>query len=411
MAVARKPNQLRRVVGSAILIFVLLLIAWPAIEFLVRSTAAPSRPSDALERLERLALLRNWMMNVFGYGWFFAVGAVIGSYLNVVVWRLPRGKSVVDKPSSCPFCCTNIRALDNVPVLGWINLGGKCRACKLPISSRYPIVEATMGTIFVVLLIVELLAGGSNLPGGELTSGRGFAEVVFEMRWPIIRLYAYHAALFCWLLPWALIAWDRQRVPRSTLLVGALVGFGAPLIWPDLHPIAAFASQASPRMAELFATLVGTATGTLLGLAVRWLENRAEDDLSRGWAMPAMLGTIGMFLGWQAVVTIAAAVLPLYAAADFIAARRGKLVRRGLFELLLTGATLLYICCWGLLVGQVWLPGEAWSVVGLSVTAPLLLLSFVLLSFASRPQEVDWRRFQSQEAVSPPRCEPVEFIT
>ncbi|MCC9605327.1 prepilin peptidase [Blastopirellula sp. JC732] len=410
MAVRRKPNQLRRIVGAALLLFVAILIAWPAIEFLVRSSA-PTRPSEAMDRLERLSTLRDWMMNVFGYGWFFAVGAVIGSYLNVVVWRLPRGKSVVDKPSACPFCCTKIRALDNVPVLGWINLEGKCRACRLPISSRYPLVEAAMGMIFVALLIAELLSGGSNLPGGELTSGRGFAGVVFEARWPIIRLYAYHAAFFCWLLPWALIAWDRQRIPKSTVLVAAIVGIGAPLIWPGLHPIAALAIDASPQVTELVTMLVGTAVGLMIGMAVRQLEACEEDDLSRGWGMPTMLAFMGLFLGWQAVVTIAAVILPLYGAAVFAMSERGKFVRRGLFELLMTAATLVYICWWGFWAGLAWLPGSTFSPVGLAVVAPLLLLGFALLAVAKRPQGADWRRFQNHDPVSPPRCEPVEFIT
>ncbi|UUO08078.1 prepilin peptidase [Blastopirellula sp. J2-11] len=409
MAFARKQNRLRQIVGAAIVIFVTVLIAWPVIEFLVRSSA-PNRPSEALDRLERLAMLRDWMMGLFGFGWFFSVGAVIGSFLNVVVWRLPRGKSVVDKPSSCPFCCTKIRALDNVPVLGWINLGGKCRACRLPISSRYPLVETTMGLIFVVLLIAELLSGGGNLPGGAITSGRGFAGVVFETRWPIIRLYAYHAAFFCWLLPWALIAWDRQRIPRSTILVSALVGFGAALIWPGLHPLAALDSIASSRLVELLTALIGTMVGLMLGLAVRYWENRAEDDLSRGWALPTMLSMTGLFLGWQAVVTIAALILPLYGAASYFAARQGNFVRRGFFELLMTAVTLGYICLWGFWSEQVWLPGEAWSVAGLCVVVPLLLLGWVLLAIAKRPQDADRRRFQNQEAVSPPRTEPVEFI-
>ncbi|TWT39717.1 prepilin peptidase [Blastopirellula retiformator] len=410
MAARRKPNQLRRIGVAAILIFVAVLITWPAIEFLVRSSAV-NRPSEAMDRLERLATLRDWMINVFGYGWFFAVGAVIGSYLNVVVWRLPRGKSVVDKPSACPFCSTKIRALDNVPVLGWINLEGKCRACRLPISSRYPLVEATMGMIFVALLIAELLCGGSNLPGGAITSGRGFAGVVFEGRWEIIRIYAYHAAFFCWMLPWALMAWDRQRIPKSTVIVAALVGIAAPLVWPGIHPVPAIALDSSAWMVELLTILVGAMVGLLLGLVVRRLETREEGDLSRGWALPTMLAATGLFLGWQAVVTVAAVVLPLYGLAFFALSKRGRYVRPGLFELLLCGVTLVYICGWGWWVEPSWLPGPGLTPLGLCVVLPLLLMSFLLLAMAGRPQGVDVRRFQNDDPVSPPRCEPVEFNT
>ncbi|MCW2584842.1 MAG: Prepilin peptidase, partial [Frankiales bacterium] len=78
-------------------------------------------------------------------------GLAIGSFLNVVVWRVPRGESVVRPPSSCPQCGNEIRPRDNVPVLGWLLLRGKCRDCGLPISARYPVVEALTGALFAVL--------------------------------------------------------------------------------------------------------------------------------------------------------------------------------------------------------------------------------------------------------------------
>src|SRR3954467_9512054 len=79
------------------------------------------------------------------------VGLVIGSFLNVVVWRVPRGESVVSPPSACPRCGHVIRNRDNVPVVGWLLLRGKCRDCDLPISPRYPLVEATTGLLFGVM--------------------------------------------------------------------------------------------------------------------------------------------------------------------------------------------------------------------------------------------------------------------
>src|ERR1700761_6169590 len=79
----------------------------------------------------------------------FAFGAVIGSFLNVVVWRLPRGESLVSPPSHCPKCNTRLAWFDNIPVFGWLMLRGKCRYCREPISARYPIVEAITGLLFV----------------------------------------------------------------------------------------------------------------------------------------------------------------------------------------------------------------------------------------------------------------------
>jgi leader peptidase (prepilin peptidase) / N-methyltransferase len=75
------------------------------------------------------------------------LGAVVGSFLNVVAWRLPRGESLLHPPSACPSCGTPVKPYDNVPVLGWLWLRGRCRACGAPISPRYPIVEALTGLL------------------------------------------------------------------------------------------------------------------------------------------------------------------------------------------------------------------------------------------------------------------------
>ncbi len=77
------------------------------------------------------------------------LGAIIGSFLNVVIWRVPRGESIVRPPSACPRCGAAIRARDNVPVLSWLVLRGRCRDCRAPISARYPAVELTVALVFV----------------------------------------------------------------------------------------------------------------------------------------------------------------------------------------------------------------------------------------------------------------------
>jgi leader peptidase (prepilin peptidase)/N-methyltransferase len=79
-----------------------------------------------------------------------AFGLAIGSFLNVVVWRVPRDESVVAPPSHCPSCDTPISPRDNVPVLSWLLLRGKCRHCKAHISARYPAVELLTGIVFAV---------------------------------------------------------------------------------------------------------------------------------------------------------------------------------------------------------------------------------------------------------------------
>ena len=98
-------------------------------------------------------------------GLFLGLGGNLGSFLNVVVHRLPRGESVVHGGSHCPSCGSAIRWHDNVPVLGWLLLGGRCRDCGVPISARYPLVEAAGAILIGGVAAAELLSGGRTLPG------------------------------------------------------------------------------------------------------------------------------------------------------------------------------------------------------------------------------------------------------
>ncbi|MGB5975475.1 MAG: prepilin peptidase, partial [Nodosilinea sp.] len=79
----------------------------------------------------------------------FVFGAAVGSFLNVVIYRLPAGLSLLHPPSRCPQCHTRLAPRDNVPVLGWLWLKGRCRYCRAPISPRYPLVEAFTGALFL----------------------------------------------------------------------------------------------------------------------------------------------------------------------------------------------------------------------------------------------------------------------
>jgi leader peptidase (prepilin peptidase)/N-methyltransferase len=81
------------------------------------------------------------------------LGLLIGSFLNVVIWRVPRGESIVQPPSHCPRCNTRLKARDNVPVVSWLLLRGRCRTCGERISARYPAVELATGVLFVVLAV------------------------------------------------------------------------------------------------------------------------------------------------------------------------------------------------------------------------------------------------------------------
>ena len=86
-----------------------------------------------------------WIWLIF----IFAFGACVGSFLNVVIYRLPRDKSIVFPPSSCPTCKTQIRFYDNIPLVSWLVLRGRCRDCRSPISPRYILIEFLTSLLFV----------------------------------------------------------------------------------------------------------------------------------------------------------------------------------------------------------------------------------------------------------------------
>jgi len=92
----------------------------------------------------------DWIWFVF----IFAFGCCVGSFLNVVVYRLPRDKSLVKPASACPACDRHIRFYDNIPLVSWLVLGAKCRYCKAPISPRYFIIELLTGLVFTGLFIL-----------------------------------------------------------------------------------------------------------------------------------------------------------------------------------------------------------------------------------------------------------------
>ena len=180
-----------------------------------------------------------WIMLCF----FVVLGACIGSFLNVVAYRMPRGESLVVRPSHCPHCNVNISLRDNLPVFGWFILGGRCRTCRLPISPRYPLVEALLGSLFLALVVVEVLSGGTNLPGYALSVE---ARLVSPIEFPDASLwgiYAYHCLLLSFLAALALIAYDDQRLPLRLVAIGIAGGLIGAAIWPDLHVVPGITSR------------------------------------------------------------------------------------------------------------------------------------------------------------------------
>lgn len=155
------------------------------------------------------------------------LGLAIGSFLNVVVWRVPRGESVVHPPSACPRCGHAVRPRDNVPVLSWLLLRGRCRDCGEPIARRYPLVEAGTAVLFAAVAVWS--GPGWETPALLYLAAVSVALTLIDLdvqRLPdAIVLPSYPVALA--LL--ALASWNPTGVPDWGALLRALAG-GAVLL-------------------------------------------------------------------------------------------------------------------------------------------------------------------------------------
>jgi leader peptidase (prepilin peptidase)/N-methyltransferase len=198
-----------------------------------------------------------------------ALGLAIGSFLNVVVYRLPAGLSVARPASACPRCSTPIRRRDNVPVVSWLALGGKCRDCRASISARYPIVELATG-LFFVLVAARLWS---------------LTDVPTESSTVVSRLLALVA--FLWLagvsVALAVIDLEHHRLPNAIVLPSYAVG-GALL-------------AASSILVGDWSAIVRAAIG-LASLFAFYLIAALSYPGGMGFGDVKLAGVLGLYLAW-----------------------------------------------------------------------------------------------------------------
>ena len=192
---------------------------------------------------------QEWIIVAF----IFAFGCCIGSFLNVVIYRLPREKSLVHPGSACPHCGREIRFYDNIPLLSWLILRARCRNCKAPISLRYFIVELLTGSVFLGLYLIYFHTAIRPTMG---VPGTWFVYAIH-----LVLIGAFIAAsgidLELWIIPLS-ICW----FVTAAGFIGSTVG--GYLIDPGLIREYSLLPVASPRTGAL-------AVGALLGLGVSWL--------------------------------------------------------------------------------------------------------------------------------------------
>ena len=274
--------------------------------------------------------------------WLSVLGAVLGSFINVVVWRLPRGGSLIEPPSHCPKCGHLIRWYDNVPMLGWFLLRGRCRDCRTPISARYPLVEAACFLSFLILAILECGLQGINLPAQqELVQG----GMVLTIGWSGRELYALfllHELLWCTLLVGALIEYDGHRAGwrlyAPTLVLAGIAGIASPV----LHPVSVWEG-----IEGWYLGAANTMAGLAAGVALGWLLSRWEPAPRRNGVWLG-LACIGLVLGWQAAVGLALLALTWQITAA-VAGRRVVQVRSLPTSLALVGLTFAWLVFWSVL--------------------------------------------------------------
>ncbi len=234
--------------------------------------------------------------------WFLVFGAIVGSFLNVVIYRVPLRRSIVSPGSSCPGCGTSIRWYDNIPIVSWLALRARCRACRAPIALRYPLVELAAG----------LLAVGTFY------------------RWGLTAA-ALEILVFSWVcLGLALIDYDHQILPDvmtyPLILFGVGMSFAGGVTW-------------------WLDSVIGAAFGALLPIAVIVLYKLIRGEEGMGWGDVKFLAGIGAVVGLAGCVwvLIVGALLGALVGLALMVLGRGTAKTALPFGTFLSLAALLYL--------------------------------------------------------------------
>lgn len=298
--------------------------------------------------------------------WLFVLGSVIGSFLNVCVYRIPQHERFLDQlrglvspGSHCPKCNTPIRKTDNIPILGWLRLKGRCRDCGLRISFRYPLIEFLNGLLFVVVYWFELPREFQTLPWESCTwsalgphLANGWSDIT-----QLHLQYAYHMILLEALLVASLIDLDTMTIPDGSTLPAMIMGVVAAFalgqmylvpVWfqdPSLAMYAPKVLQApfgemvtdtlalapqrgylnyglrfefpawvktAPHLHGLAVSLAGLVVGGGIVWGVRIIGHWTLRREAMGFGDVILMALVGSFLGWQATL-VAFFLAPFFA--------------------------------------------------------------------------------------------------
>ncbi len=364
--------------------------------------------------------------------WLFVLGAVIGSFLNVCVYRIPQHpdlkgqlRGLVSPGSHCPKCKTPICKTDNIPILGWLRLKGRCRNCQCKISFRYPLIELLNGLLFVVVYWMELPFDFQTRPDQSCTWSPLGPHIIPE-GWSDIQMlhlrYFYHMVLFEALFVASLIDWDTMTIPDASTVPAMVVGvlgavalgqifvvpvwfqdplwvsyaptflqdmFGDMVRVPQTFPPGAIKSgqffeipvwvQSAPHWHGLAVSLTGFVVGGGLVWGVRWAGAITLKREAMGFGDVILMALVGSFLGWQ-ITVVAFFFAPFLAMIATIISGIGSLFRKNTQSIAslpygpyLSLSTLLVVLSWR----------EIWPIVGRWFSAgpwvPLLGVALIAL--------------------------------
>jgi leader peptidase (prepilin peptidase) / N-methyltransferase len=221
---------------------------------------------------------------ILGLG-FFVIGTVVGSFLNVCIYRIPWQKSVIWPGSRCPVCFSAIAARDNVPVVSWIALRGECRDCGASISVRYLLVEMLVGFLFLGAYLLDVVPWDRGI-WGQISPIQLVAA-------------AYHAVFLALLVAATFIDYDWWEIPKLITDTGMVVGIVLGTISPQVRP----GPAAAMTHVQGFAVgILGMLIGAGLTQGVRKTAGFVFRREAMGLGDVHLMGVIGAFLGWRAAV-------------------------------------------------------------------------------------------------------------
>ena len=203
---------------------------------------------------------------LFAIALVFVFGTAIGSFLNVVIYRFPAGLSLLWPPSRCPHCFHRLGAQENVPVLGWLWLQGRCRRCRSPISLRYPLVEAATGLLFILVFVTY---GWSPMTWG-------------------------YWVFFSWLIALGGIDIDTMTLPNPLTQSGLIAGV--------LFQLALAGSQGRAP-AHIYGALMGSIVGAVAGIwvldIISFVGSVVLGKTAMGGGDAKLMAMMGAWLGWK----------------------------------------------------------------------------------------------------------------